>query len=233
MNRKSLLASSVLAVLIAAPAWATTATQSQLPADVPEDQQAIQDNAVQVERPIQQVQQGSSAEDSSQPPQALSGRTYAAGESAAEAPAKGAVMGEENSLYTLTPAELRKMQVLDPSGKEVGKIEAVVRSREQENIQAVITSGGILGIGANEVAVPIDALKLRDDHVELSTSKEILENREEYQPEQYVDLQPEDKPISEFSAFEAVPGQPGQDGTSPQATGEPGKQPAPADDLQD
>lgn len=116
----------------------------------------------------------------------------------------------DREVLALTPQELTTMEVIDPAGNKLGKVDAIVRSREEQNIQAVISSGGILGIGAKEVTVPIDELQLKEDKLQISASQEELKNRQAYRPDAFVDLAPADQPISEFSAFEVAPEQPAQ-----------------------
>jgi hypothetical protein len=70
-------------------------------------------------------------------------------------------------------------------------------------IQAVISSGGLLGFGASEVAVPIDTLELFDqEQLKIQASGEELAAREDYVPDAYVPLAPTDKPLGDFPAVE-------------------------------
>jgi hypothetical protein len=129
-------------------------------------------------------------------------------------PEQGPTMGQDdpqtassdNPVLQLTPDELKNMEVVDPVGEKVGKVDSIIRSREGgSEIQAVISSGGVLGIGAKEVAVPIDSLELSDDKLQIRTTQEELKSREDYEPNAYVEVEPTDQPLSEFSAFEPVP----------------------------
>jgi hypothetical protein len=116
------------------------------------------------------------------------------------------VASGDNPVLQLTPDELKNMEVVNPLGEKVGKVDSIIRSREGgTEIQAVISSGGVLGIGASEVAVPIDSLELSEDKLQISATQEELEARENYEPGAYVEVEPTDQPISEFSAFEPVP----------------------------
>ncbi|WP_375058469.1 PRC-barrel domain-containing protein [Zobellella sp. DQSA1] len=114
----------------------------------------------------------------------------------------------DNPVYDLTPAELKQMDVVDPTGHKVGKVTAIVRSKEDANIQVVISSGGILGIGAKEVAVLVDELELNEDRLQIGSSQEELETREDYTPESFIELEPADRSLSELSAFESIPEEP-------------------------
>ena len=108
-------------------------------------------------------------------------------------------------LTALTPHQLKHMEIDDATGKKIGKVEEVVRSREDGFIYAVVSSGGLLGIGANEVTVPVEMLELQGNRLRISATKDELQRWPEYQEDRYAELEPTSKPISEFSAFEAIP----------------------------
>ncbi|HEX9594455.1 MAG TPA: PRC-barrel domain-containing protein [bacterium] len=109
-------------------------------------------------------------------------------------------------VYGKTPKELHRMDVLGTTGDEVGTLKDVVAKREGGEICAVISVGGILGVGAKEIAVPLDELRLEGDDLHILATKDDLMSREIYVADQYSEVQPEDRPISEFSAFEEIPG---------------------------
>ncbi|KAI5913061.1 PRC-barrel domain-containing protein [Azoarcus sp. PA01] len=106
-------------------------------------------------------------------------------------------------LQNMTPRELEGKEVVSQTGKEIGSVKEVVRSRDERNIQVVISAGGVMGMGDKEVAVPLDQLSYRDGKLHVSATEDELKARPEYESEQYVELEPTDRPISEFSAFEA------------------------------
>ena len=116
-----------------------------------------------------------------------------------------ATRSKDTLVSVLTPRHLKKMVVIDTAGKTIGNIEDVVRSREDGFIYAVISSGGILGIGAQEVPVPLEELQVRGDKLRIATTRDTMLHWPAYQEDQYVELEPSDKPISEFSAFEVIP----------------------------
>ncbi|MCK0510882.1 PRC-barrel domain-containing protein [Aromatoleum buckelii] len=105
-------------------------------------------------------------------------------------------------VYTMSPRELRGKDVIGPGGEEIGSVKAVVHSRHEKDIQAVISAGGFLGVGDKAITVPLNQLQYVNGELRINASEEELKARPEYQPEQYVELEPGDQPISEFSAFE-------------------------------
>jgi sporulation protein YlmC with PRC-barrel domain len=108
-------------------------------------------------------------------------------------------------VYGKTPKELNRTDVLGTTGEEVGTLKDVVAKRDGGEICAVISVGGILGVGAKEIAIPLDELRLEGDDLHILATKDDLMAREVYVVDQYVEVQPKDRPISEFSAFEETP----------------------------
>ena len=108
-------------------------------------------------------------------------------------------------LSALTPQQLKHMEIEDVTGVKIGNVEDIVRSREDGFIYAVVSSGGLLGIGAREVTVPIEQLVAHSDRLRIDATKDEVQRWPEYQDDQFADLEPANKPISEFSAFEAIP----------------------------
>lgn len=117
-------------------------------------------------------------------------------------------MGASGQVQTMTPSQLRGTEVVGINGEQIGSVKTVVRSRQDKNIHAVISAGGFLGVGDKEITVPLDRMRYEDGKLRLSATEDELKARPAYRSEQYVELQPRDQPISEFSAFETVPDKP-------------------------
>jgi sporulation protein YlmC with PRC-barrel domain len=131
-------------------------------------------------------------------------------------PASGAIILRGDPLLSaLTPQNLEKMEVIDASGEKIGRVEDVVRSREDGFIYVVVSSGGLLGIGAKAIAVPLESLRVQGDALRIATTADDLRSRPEYEEDQYAELDPANQPISEFSAFEVIP--PEGDGNVPES----------------
>lgn len=104
--------------------------------------------------------------------------------------------GYDNPLYERTPEELDGLDVLDAAGEKVGTIKGVVLEPQQQSAHAVVSSGGILGIGAKEFVVPLDEVRFLEDELQVTTSWEDVKARGEYEKDLYVELE-KDRPISE------------------------------------
>lgn len=107
-----------------------------------------------------------------------------------------------NPLYARTPDELSGMDVLGPDGESVGKIQSIVMGRNRDEVHAVISSGGILGMGTRETLIPLSELSLlEDDKLQVKLSKEAIAQRPEFNAPDYGVMEA-DRRISDFSAFE-------------------------------
>jgi hypothetical protein len=121
-------------------------------------------------------------------------------------PAAGAIITRGDPLLpALSPLNLKQMDVVDASEEKIGKVEDVVRSREDGHIYAIVSYGGILGIGAKEIPIPLEALQLHGDRLRIVATEDDIRQLPKYQEDQYVELSPSNRPISEFSAFEVTP----------------------------
>jgi len=109
------------------------------------------------------------------------------------------------SVSTLTPQQVEDMEVVDSAGEKIGKVDELVRSRQDGLIYAVVSSGGVLGIGADKIPVPLQDLQRQADSLHIGIAKEALRNWPRYHEDQYVELKPSNQPISEFAAFEMIP----------------------------
>lgn len=207
--RKTLLAGAIAALIAGPVAGAQHETQAQdAPGAVPE-------------QPAQESPQYS--------PSTPQPRDEQAG--TAEQPG-----AEPSSMLALTPDDLHRQEVIGSNGEAIGRISDVVSDREGSDIYAVISTGGFLGlIGGTKHVVPLSELRLEEQKLHLNATQEDLSAREEYTEEQYLVVQPDDRPISEFSAFEQMkdkesepmqeqqPAQPGQEPMQQQQPAQPGE----------
>ena len=110
----------------------------------------------------------------------------------------------DNPIYSRSADDLDGTEVVDSAGDKVGTIKHVVLMRDRHSAHAVISTGGMLGLGTRDIVVSLDEFNAMDDALQLNNTKEQIQARKEYQSEQYVELKG-DKPIrAEFSAFEPV-----------------------------
>jgi sporulation protein YlmC with PRC-barrel domain len=123
----------------------------------------------------------------------------------AKSPTGHAAQGDESLISALTPRQLKQMEVVGASGEKIGKVADIVRSRKDGFIYAIISSGGVLGIGAKETPVSLKAMEVQGSKLRIGATKSDLPRWPEYRKDQFVELHPANKPISDFAAFEVVP----------------------------
>lgn len=117
----------------------------------------------------------------------------------------GSGMGD-NPLYTRSASSLKGMDVVDSAGESFGKVKHVLLAPTRDSASVVVAAGGLLGMGARDILVALDELTLVDDKLQLSATKEQIDSRRDYTPEEYVEIKggtPISGSIVDFSAFEA------------------------------
>jgi len=120
-------------------------------------------------------------------------------------------------LYGQSAGHLKGMDVVDLNGEDVGKVARIVLAPDRKDAHAVITYGGVLGLGSREVLMSLDKLTEVDGKLQVRESKAQVEAMQEHKrSDQFVELtgdNPVQGSIVEFSAFE-----PGTDAGSPAST---------------
>ena len=108
---------------------------------------------------------------------------------------------------SISVEKLEDTDVVNDAGDKLGEVDEIVRSKADDQLQAVVEVGGFLGVGAKEVAIPLKDLQMRNGKLiaprTASTEKQI-KSRAAYDESKYQELS-EDQRIdrSEFAAFEA------------------------------
>ncbi|MGL1833632.1 PRC-barrel domain-containing protein [Rhodocyclaceae bacterium SMB388] len=121
----------------------------------------------------------------------------------------------DNPLYTRSAANLNGVEVVDAEGETFGKITRVVLAPARNSAYAVVSAGGLLGMGARNIMLSLDELTPVDDKLQLHATKEQIDALKDYTPAEYVEIKggtPISGSIVDFSAFEA-----GKDATRPKS----------------
>ena len=78
---------------------------------------------------------------------------------------------------SITADELQGMEVVTQAGEEIGKIDKITIDKQSGEVQFVTFSkGGILGMGAEDIAVPLSAFEFSDDQARLTVDQSKLDN---------------------------------------------------------
>ncbi|WP_295885257.1 PRC-barrel domain-containing protein [uncultured Thiohalocapsa sp.] len=75
--------------------------------------------------------------------------------------------GKQGARKRMRAEEIVGMEVVNRKGIHLGDVNGVVRRAKDETAYAVISIGGFLDMGDQEIAVAIDQLRLKDDAVVL------------------------------------------------------------------
>lgn len=104
------------------------------------------------------------------------------------------------SIEGKTLNELSGMSVVTSDGQDVGEVEKIVREMSTNELHAVISGGGFLGIGEDRAAVPLQNLQLRQDQLvwQQAQGEQTLEQKR-YNEQQYSDIQQQDLTVAELT----------------------------------
>ncbi|HEX8376038.1 MAG TPA: PRC-barrel domain-containing protein, partial [Geminicoccaceae bacterium] len=86
------------------------------------------------------------------------------------------VEGEQLQVAALgvNAGRLEDMEVVGADGKELGTVEEVLADPAGQVVAVTVEAGGFLGVGAKEVVVQLDQLRLAEDRLTTSLTKEQL-----------------------------------------------------------
>lgn len=73
-------------------------------------------------------------------------------------------------LLDRTPEEMEGLDVIGADGEKVGEISGMVMEVDRQSVHAVVSSGGILGLGEMAIAVPFDELQWVGEGLQLTSS---------------------------------------------------------------
>jgi len=124
---------------------------------------------------IQSEHQQGVAQDDGHQPQAASGAN---------------VPFSNNVLYSHSADDLKDFQVVDKDDKDIGEIDHMVLSNDKLDAFAVVSVGGLLGVGARDVMVPVSDMTLQaDETIKISTDATEVAGLNDYVAETYTEVE--------------------------------------------
>ncbi len=96
---------------------------------------------------------------------------------------------KRGGLYDMSANELNGMDVITSDGEDVGGIEKIVMSPDNQNIHAVVTFGGLLGIGGKTVLIPLEKFTRTNDELHVKATQSQLKAMNDYGSEDYIELE--------------------------------------------
>lgn len=122
----------------------------------------------------------------------------------AEQPEVKIIEGSEgsaaNQLYAMAVGDVLGKDMVTPDGEDIGEVEQIVLHSGDEQLYAVVSVGGFLGIGGRDVVIPVSELELINDELVLKAgnSKEQVKQQPSYEPKEYTVLE-EKRTIGQFA----------------------------------
>lgn len=102
---------------------------------------------------------------------------------AAPPPSGDAFITMQDSSHALA-SDMMEMSVVGPGGEDIGTVTDLLIDQDNRVVGVVVTTGGVLGLGGKEVAVPLDRVtfQMQDEQqiVMLPQTKEALEKAPEF-----------------------------------------------------
>lgn len=96
--------------------------------------------------------------------------------------------GQQNELMSMPASELEGMTVVNQEDEELGDVGRIAVSTQDNQVYAIISVGGFLGMGDKSVALPVQDMELQEDQLLLKTSRsedELKQSAEDYNEEDY------------------------------------------------
>ncbi len=93
--------------------------------------------------------------------------------------------GSTDVAYDITATNLMDMNVVDQTGKKIGEIDDLILSTKEKVAHAIISVGGLLGVGDKLVSIPFQDIEIRkaEKKVVINLSKQQLEKMPEFKLE--------------------------------------------------
>lgn len=85
-------------------------------------------------------------------------------------------------------SELENRDLINQDGEELGDIDRVVRDTQSGNIYVIVTDGGFLGFGEDEMAYPIENLEIRSEGEVVLQSQSGERSADEFDDDNFEEL---------------------------------------------
>ncbi|CAM4213042.1 PRC-barrel domain-containing protein [Vreelandella rituensis] len=99
---------------------------------------------------------------------------------------------QESSLMSMQASELEGMMVVTNQDEEMGEIDRIARHTQDGQLYGIVSTGGFLGFGAEELAIPLEALEVQGGQLvsQQERSEEQLRSAaEEYREEDFEEVE--------------------------------------------
>lgn len=98
---------------------------------------------------------------------------------------------QSNQLMSQRASELEGRSIANREGEEIGEVQHVAKHNDSGELFAIVSVGGFWGIGATDIALPLNDMQVEDDQLVVSTaygSDEIEDSSNDYQEDEYSEV---------------------------------------------
>ncbi|MWJ27123.1 hypothetical protein GPM19_02700 [Halomonas sp. ZH2S] len=99
---------------------------------------------------------------------------------------------QESSLMSMQASELEGMMVVTSQGEEMGDIDRIARHTQDGQLYGIVSTGGFLGFGAEELAIPLEALGVQGDQLvsqQQRSEEQLRSAAEDYREEDFDEVE--------------------------------------------
>ncbi|GHB09692.1 PRC-barrel domain-containing protein [Modicisalibacter luteus] len=108
---------------------------------------------------------------------------------------------QQNALYSLMVTDIEGQRVFDTSGNELGEVDHVVTANNSNQVGVVVTRGGVLGAGQEELLVPLNELQMNNDRLVWQTNQSVEEIKQsEYNASNYTEVSNQNQALGEVAS---------------------------------
>lgn len=98
---------------------------------------------------------------------------------------------QENSLMSHQVSDLEGMTVINLEDEEIGDVKHIAKHDNSGELFAIVSVGGLWGIGATDIALSVNEMQLQNDQLVVSTDygeDEIEDSSSDYQEDEYSEV---------------------------------------------
>lgn len=108
---------------------------------------------------------------------------------------QGAPQGSQ--LPTMRADDVSGKKVVNDKNEDIGRVDSIVRDKATNKVNAVVSVGGLMGIGGHKVTIALEDLSLRGDRLAApaGTTEDKLKQMPEYNESQFVKV-PDDEKVT-------------------------------------
>lgn len=112
---------------------------------------------------------------------------------------QGGSQGQSQQLMSMTAEQLEDKQLKDQQGTDLGSIDKVVKEQGSNKLHVLVKVGGVMGIGADQIAIPLDQLSMQGENLTapINAQDQGLAQRYAYDQNRFTELEQKNAQLSQ------------------------------------